>query len=404
MRALPVLLLCALLAPPGLSSPPGGELPDAVSVRVTGNLAPPDLVAEAVVQTVHQVVRRLPGASVEVQLPPLAALGPEADVVLVVPVRVRHPYGTAVRKAVTVRIRNDPVGLEDPSRLVVSNNPERLYTPGLLLQERVRSGEAVRLLYHHQNATGREMVVLLRLANPGSEEAQAHLQPALPSPWHDTMATGHAAARRFLQLVSAGAGYVLTLPPRHTLTLWAQRFPTGFVASGLVQVQVLEGAELEVTVGVRPSYVLDHAPLPELEPEPTPHPRGVYGRPVVELAARLLPDGAGGVEVGASRSVREVRTGTVLVGDYGVTYRVQLELLNPESEPKEARIVVRAAGGPAYAAFAVQGQLVDLSYLPAGAERAVIPVQLPASEAGTVLLLTVPSSGSYLPLRLLLRS
>ncbi|MDR7416732.1 MAG: hypothetical protein QN193_10025 [Armatimonadota bacterium] len=403
MRVSVALLGVFLLALPGLGRPPAAELPESLEVQVTGNPADAEVIREAIARRLEQTVRRLPGATVEIRLPGVPLLEPGEEVVLPVRVEARHPSGAPLARTVWVRLLNLLLPLSDPKRLVVSNNPERLRSPGLLLAERLGPGEAVRLLYHHQNATGRGMVVLVRLKNPGPQPARIHLQVAAPRPWHDTMAAGHAAARRFLQLVASGGGYVLELPPHSAFTFWTQHLPVGFVVSGLLQAQLLEGEGLEIRVGLRPSYVLDPAPLPDLEPEPTGHPRGVFAHPVLEVRRRLAVGASETVEVGASRALRDLFTEAVLVGDYGVLYRLLLELTNPGPEAREARVAVRAAGGPAYAAFVANGQLLDLSYLAAGRARDLLTVPLPPAGSSTVTLLTVPSAGSYLPLHLFLR-
>jgi hypothetical protein len=403
MRAFVALLGAFLLAVPGLSRPPAAELPELLEVPVTGNPADAEVIGEAIARRLEQAARRLPGGTMEIRLPRVPPLGPGEEAVLPVRVAARHPSGSPRTRTVWVRLVNLFLPLSDPKRLVLSNNPERMRSPGLFLTERLGPGEAVRLLYHHQNATGRGMVVLVRLKNPGPQPARIHLQAAAPRPWHDTMATGHAAARRFLQLVASGGGYVLELPPHSAFTFWTQPLPVDFVVSGLLQAQLLEGNGLEIRVGLRPSYVLDPAPLPEVEPEPTNHPRGVFARPVLEVRRRLAVGASEIVEVGASRAFRDLFTEAVLVGDYGVLYRLLLELANPAPEPREARLVVRAAGGPAYAAFVVNGQLLDLSYLAGSRERELLTVLLPPAGSETVTLLTVPSAGSYLPLHLFLK-
>ncbi|MCS7173700.1 MAG: hypothetical protein N0A24_10085 [Armatimonadetes bacterium] len=403
MRISVALLGIFLLALPASGRPPAAEVPDFLEVHVTGNPADAEVIGEAITRRLEQAVRRLPATVLEIRSPTVSSLGPGEEILLPVRVEARHPFGAPLSRTVWVRVAGLSLLLHDPTRLVVSNNPEQLRSPGLLLDERLRLGEAVRLLYHHQNATGRGMVVLVRLGNPGARSARVHLQVAAPRPWHDTMATGHAAARRFVQLVASGSGYVLELPPQKGFTFWTQRLPEGFVVSGLLQAQLLEGEALEIAVGLRPSYVLDHAPLPELEPEPTGHPRGVFPRPTLEVRRRLTVGASETLEVGASRTLRDLLTEAVLVGDYGVLYRLFLELANPTQEPRDARIVIRAAGGPAYAAFVVNGRLVDLSYLAAGRERDLLSLSLPPAGSEAVTLLTVPSAGSYLPLRLFLR-
>ncbi|GBD29576.1 hypothetical protein HRbin32_00667 [bacterium HR32] len=231
-----------------------------------------------------------------------------------------------------------------------------------------------------------------------------HLQLATPGAWHDTMATGHAAARRFLELTARGAGYVLDLPPGRAHRFTTQRTPPGHVVSGLIQVQVLEGGPLEVAVSARTVYVLDRAVQREVEPLGTPHPRGVFGPPLVRLE-RTLAVGAGErVEIGRSQSLRDLRTGRLLDGDYGVTYFIRLHLTNPSDQPAPVELVLVASSGPAYATFLVDGQLVDLRFLASGRAATVLATTLQPREVRTVELVTMPEAASWYPVRLELRT
>jgi hypothetical protein len=172
----------------------------------------------------------------------------------------------------------------------------------------------------------------------------------------------------------------------------------------LLQVQVLEGGPLEVSVSVRTVYVLDRAVQWELGPEEKAHPRGVFGPPLVEGEARLLVGSDWEAEVGRSRQLRDLRTGVVLEGDYGVTYRLRLQLENPTDRAAEVELLVVAASGPAYATFLVDGKLVDLKFLATGRTGTVYAATLAPREVRTVELVTMPEAASWYPVRLRWRS
>jgi hypothetical protein len=384
--------------------PLSGRLPDRVEVVVTGDPAPADVVREAVVQALHGRARIERGASLEVGQAELPAVGRGEVWTGEVPARIRSPFALPVEGAVPVVVRNEPLELQPPARLLLSNNPERIATDGVLFREVVHSGESVRMLYHHSNGAARDKVITVWLRNPSPRPARVHLLLAAPNAWHDTMGVGHAAARRFLELASRGAGYVLDLPPRGEHRFTTQRTPPEHVVSGLLQVQVLEGGPLEVSVSVRTVYVLDRAVQWELGPEEKAHPRGVFGPPLVEGEARLLVGSDWEAEVGRSRQLRDLRTGVVLEGDYGVTYRLRLQLENPTDRAAEVELLVVAASGPAYATFLVDGQLVDLKFLATGRTGTVYAATLAPREVRTVELVTMPEAASWYPVRLRWRS
>ncbi|MCS7235421.1 MAG: hypothetical protein RMM30_05530 [Armatimonadota bacterium] len=380
--------------------PLAGRLPDRVEAVVTGDPAPADVVWEAVLRSLERASRTEPGAFLEATRGELPALRPGEAWEGALPARIRSPFALPVEGQVSVTVRNQQLELAAPSRLLISNNPERISADGILFREVVGPGESVRMLYHHQNGAARDKVVTVWLRNPNPRPARVHLQLASPNAWHDTMGVGHAAARRFLELVGQKAGYVLELPARGDHRFTTQRTPPEHVVSGLLQVQVLEGGPLEVSVSVRTPYVLDRAVRWELGPDEKTHPRGVFGAPQVDVQAELVVGQPWSTEIGRSRQLRDLRTGTLLEGDYGVTYRLRLSMYNPTDAPVTVELVLVAASGPAYATFLVDGQLVDLRFLAAGRSAPVFSATLGPREVRPVELVTIPEAASWYPVRL----
>lgn len=380
--------------------PLAGSLPDAVEVVVTGDPAPGEVVQDAVLRSLERAVRAEPGGFLEVAAAGLPAVRRGEVWRGEVAARVRSPFALPVEGSVPVVVRNEVLELAAPSRLLLSNNPERITADGILFREWVAPGEAVRMLYHHANGAARDKVVTVRVRNPTRRPARLHLQVAAPGAWHDTMGVGHAAARRFLELLGRGAGYVLEVPPEAEHRFTAQRTPPGHVVSGLLQFQVLDGGPVEVSVSVRTVYVLDRAVRWELGPDEENHPRGVFGPPQVEVEARLVVGVAWSAEIGRSRKLYDLRTGAPLDGDYGVTYRLRLFMENPTDQSADVELVVVAASGPAYATFLVDGQLVDLRFLGVGRSAPVFSATLAPREVRAVELATIPEAASWYPVRL----
>ncbi|MDR5682936.1 MAG: hypothetical protein QN163_02770 [Armatimonadota bacterium] len=384
--------------------PLAGGLPASVRVVVTGNPAGADVVQEAVARRLEQEAHLGPGAFVEV---PAVLAGPLAEGrrhVAAVPVRVRSPFALPVEGIVRIVVDNERATLAQPSRLYVSNNPERLAMDGTVFRETIEPDTAIRMLYHHKNGSDKDKVVTVRIRNPNGQPARVHLQVATPRAWHDTMAVGHAAARRFLEMLISGAGYVLEIPAGGEHTFTAQRMPPAFVVSGLLQAQLLAGGPLEIAVAVRAAYLLERTVTRDVDPTPLSHPRGIFCTPEVEIRKTLAVGSDEVVEIGSSGRLADLRTGRLLAGDYGVLYRLRLELHNPGETEVEADLWLRAAGGPAYATFVVDGRLVDLSYLAPHREVALVSVRLAPGQSVPVELLTMPEAASSYPLKITLRA
>jgi hypothetical protein len=400
--------------------PVAGAVPEAVRVVVTGDPATADVVQEAIVRRVEQEVQLAPGAILEM-VPPDGERVPRGESAVVpVKLRVRSPFALPVVGVVQAQVSNDAVALRDAGRLYISNNPERLDRDGVLFREPIEPDAPIRLLYHHKNGSPRDKVITVRILNPGSRASRLHLQVSSPRAWHDTMAVGHTATRRFLELLAFGRGYVVDVPAGGQFVFTAQRMPSNAVVSGLLQSQVLEGGPLEIVVAARTTYLLDQTVTRQLDRGEVPHPRGVFGAPVVDASGTLstpaaatpssapggpsVPGAEEGVDFGVSGRLRDLRTGQPLLGDYGVLTRLRLNLVNRTSAPFAGDLMFRAASGPAYATFVVNGEVRDLSFVRPRAEVALLPVTLAPQQSQTLDLLTIPEAASWYPVRLFLRA
>lgn len=378
-------------------------LPAAIEVTVTGNPSDPVLVSDAIRHGILRATGVLPGSVIGVGSSEPAALLPGETQTLEVPVEVRSPFARHVWGVVRVTVRNVSIAVQTPSRLLVSNHPETVTANGVLFAETLQAGEAVRLLYHHRNGAKTARLVTVTLTNPQAEPARVLVIGAVAGPSTDVMYAGHIAAARFLPRLDRGQGYVIDVPAgrRHTFTV--HEMPPGELVSGLLQVQNLSG-RLHLGVHIRSPWLLERTVTSEVNEPAYPHPHGSFAASEVSVAASVRAGETALVtNLGLMLSPLDPVTGVRLAGDYGVLYRVTLDLVNSTDLDARFALVATAASGPARGMVLVDGEPADLGFLRQGQERTIASVTVPARDRRQVTVLTMPVAGSFYPVRLVVR-
>ncbi len=384
-----------------------GTIPAEVIVRVTGDFANPAVVRDAVQRRLEQAVGREPGATVAVGIPPYDPPAVETDPLLIpVSVRVSSPYALPVDRVVRVTVLRETVAVADPAVLLVSNRPEVVLADGVLFEEVVAARRPVRLLYHHQNGTpGHNRILTVMLTNRSERPAEMMLIGGLAGPSPDPLFVGQAATVRFLQNLAAGRGYILEIPGHSSYTFTAQTLAPLQLVSGILQLQLLAGDEVEVRVQVRLPWLLDRTVTLPVNQVAYPHPKGVFQSPTVTIARTVdLAQTTAIVDLGSAAGLRDVTTGEPLIGDYGVVYRMTITAVNSWAREAQAELVATAAGGPARGAFLIDGRLVEMAIFRPFEERVLATVAVPAEQAVPISVVTMPTAGSYYPVRIALRS
>jgi hypothetical protein len=384
-----------------------GTIPPAVTVRVTGDLASPLVIHEAVQRRLDQAVTREPGATVTIgPLPPLEG-SESSPLELTVPVRIRSTYLLPVEGFVRVTVVQESVAVADPALLLVSNRPEVVDADGILFAETVDARHPIRLLYHHMNGTREHSRILsVVLSNRSTRPAEMLLISGLAGPSPDPLFTGHAATTRFLQNLSAGRGYVLEIAPHSRYAFTAQTMLPRQLVSGILQLQLLQGEELEVRVQIRLPWLLEGTVALPVNQIAYPHPKGIFQSPTVILERTVdVRWPAPLVDLGAAAGLADLRTGERLVGDYGVVYRILITAANLAGREVQADLVATAAGGPARGTFLIDGRLVEMAIFRPNEERVLATTAvIPPGEWTQLQVVTMPTAGSYYPVRLMMRA
>jgi hypothetical protein len=385
--------------------PAAGEIPAEAEVVVTGTPATPDLVREAVERRMQEVVKRDPGALLEVGPVTTEPVPPGQTVTVPVEVVVRSPFAGPVATVVRVRVTNEAINLADPDVLHISNRPETIRDNGWLFNETLAPGRPTRLLYHHANGTpGQARVLKITLTNPGAGRARIHYLNGLAGPSPDSVFIGFISTQRFLDALVNKRGYIVEVPPRESVTFTAYTLPPLALVSGLMQFQVVDGGPIDLLVHVRVPYLLDRTVTKDLGSGAFPHPRGTFPGSVVEVVKELnAPQGGEVADLGIMAKLQDPRTDEPLVGDYGVLYRIRLRLTNTTGREVSTALIANAAGGLARGYFFINGRPVDIGLVPATQDREVATLTVPANGVREFLVITMPVAGSFYPVRLSVR-
>jgi len=375
------------------------------TAEVTGNPAPAEVVARAVKACAAASMVLEPGA--------WGRVTPIAEGVKPLPrgKAARAPVFMAAagdrylprRRREQVVVRNESVDLPPAGMLMVSNWPEKLTSHGLWFEGRLHDGEAIRLLYHHVNATGAKADLVVELWNLGDETARVHVIEGIGGPSYDEAWAGHRAAKKFLRNQTAGIGWVAPVPVGRAAPIVVQTMPKGTIASGVLELRAMSATTVSVRI-----YLAPHSPqrLPRTIDSYRESPllgQWHYAEPRREVKARYLVGGPWAfITIGRNPSSGLVE-GDELRGNYGVIYDIALELVNPTAEEAKVALTMEPAGGPARASVVVDGRLVEAAMMQRGVEVPLVEYRLAPGETRRVRLKTMPQSGSNYPVRLAAR-
>ena len=243
-----------------------GSVPDAITLRITGDPATPAFIAERAVAAAVMAVRAKPGATVvasQESVKVKRAL-PIDDVEEVdVPVIVQGDAYFTTQGLTHVRVENQAEPTVSPASLLVSDFPETLKANGMLFTADLSSAKASRFLYYHYNPKGQpDRRIVLLAENSSDEPAKVQFISGAGGPDANEQLVGHASTQRFLVRLLQNEGTVITLPPHATQAILAQALPAGSVVSNLLQLHEISGATLHLTL------VAQNASDPRQRPRP----------------------------------------------------------------------------------------------------------------------------------------
>ncbi len=287
--------------------------------------------------------------------------------------------------------------------LFLSNHPEKVDGTGALMRQALSGRTPVRLMWHHKNYAGRQIVLTVRLLNAGAEPARIRVGWAQAGPAPDEIFVGYNAMVRYWQSVRQDAGFLVTLPPRTAYETSAIQMGHHEVVSGLMKLVADAGRDLYVEVLARDP---EDAPAgfgavpgetEQLTVTPYQFPADLEAEVSYEVGGRY-----GYLSIG--REDVENEQGIALAGAYGISHRVRVNASNPTDETAILELALRAGGGVARSLAMVDGTLNRSGILSAGHEQLLHRRRIAPGDTMQIPVEIIPTAGSNLPFTLVVRS
>jgi len=387
----------------------GAIIQPKVEAIVTGEPCPQDVLAAALDRAVMRAVYCEPGSQMRI----IGRAGVSSELVAgggrsaTARVKITGPDYITYSSTVSVVIRNEMMGYTKPDLLFYSNNPEKLTDSQVLFAGKTTSEKETRLLFHHQNDSGKRLRISVEVINFNLTPVTFRVFPGIASVNTDTVVVGYSAGRSFLTNYSNNVSILDAIPGQSRLTIVSEIIKNGETASGILELSQVQGDE---------AYVIVRASEPEAN-DPvvgaiTPAP----DRAMWKMSSHVYPTPAKSLEenyeIGnhwkfisvGKLAIESSDAQRKLEGNYGVSYNINLKVKNPLSERGKVTIMFDPTAGFASVVFLINGRIVGEKYVKPPNEANMASYTLEPGEERELKIVFIPLAGSNYPAKLVVRS
>jgi hypothetical protein len=383
-----------------------GTIVPQTALAVTGNPADADWLAGQVASWVTRLTKAQPDAftTIGTVSPASAApLYPGQSTQFTVPVQIAgngryfDQLGTT-----TVNVQNVALDPFVPQLLFYDDDPEHVTQDGVLFRGTVTATQPARLFYYHDDTADPRMLVVALRSN-SQDPTSVQLVQAKAGPNMDVMHVGQTLTKNFLLTKSLGEGVIVNIPQDELFPLAETPMASRQLVSGSVDLRVLSGGPVVVTVlavsaGVDPRSLVDGPVLPG----DGHHRTGVFN--ISGFGADALSYAAGGPDAAlvlgdtdpTPPSVDANATGHDY-GDYGVVHTINLSLTNPGATPSTAYLFFKPLAGPARGSFLIGGNFLDIGCVRVATPYQITSFELAPGQTYRTTVRTMTDGGSFYP-------
>ncbi|HET9029657.1 MAG TPA: pilus assembly protein N-terminal domain-containing protein, partial [Candidatus Aquilonibacter sp.] len=269
-----------------------GDINPYIQIRLTGDPASPDYVKDLVQRTIVAQTHTQPGAQVVVSTDDITIhhrLRQDMEKNIDVPVLLQGDQYFSVSGTTRVNVQNVAVPRIAPDQLMVSDFPEKLTENGILFSADLRRGTPSRFLYFHYNPPSeKDRRIVLVAENKSSDPATLQYIDGRGGPTKNEMEVGHNATKTFLVNLTQNQGRLVQIGGNSTKVLTTQELPAGSIVANLLQLRVLDGPAIHLTLVAQNSTDSPDSALTtgQLLTSTVKHARGIYTIPEFHFATQ----------------------------------------------------------------------------------------------------------------------
>ncbi len=297
----------------------------------------------------------------------------------------------------------------DNEEFFVSNFPESVTSPGLILFKEIEK-DSLRVLYHHKNISDSTLNLVVLIYNLSHQSASITLQKGLGGSTEDVVFAGHKAAAQFAKQIM-GEAKLLDVPASSSYQYIKHTIKPNQTSSGIFRIQRPKNSRIAVKV-----VMVD---------KDLPHLTGFFDTPSLldqyriasfnESIRSLLvnfncADVIGSFEVGGPPYLKDHLLNYELKGNYGLIYTVKLVLSNSLSSKRHVSLFLspKKKNSVDRGVVIVDGQLKEIGVLNYKNKQVMMQnfhtVSLAPNEKKVIELITFPQSGCFYPIDIIMKS
>lgn len=399
------------------------NLPQTLTVEVTGNPASKELVTEAIRGAMSTMLVANGSASVRFNLPSIGSVAPGQSRVVQVSASIESVGFAPSNGLVNVVVRNLGGGRIFEDSLWYSNEPENLKGTGQLFFARLTTDSPNRMLWHHCNKTRNPMVVQYALVNRSGVDARVWIVDGDPAPNLDPTKAGFEAGKAFFANWINYQGSIVLVPARSVVPIVMRRLMPEETTSGLASMRLMPGGSDDVAMVanalwpnevagewqpqgmdakpwlVRRAMSFERFSLPVVGKE-----KHIYEAPAKQVGFLYQVGGKlGFVRIG-QESIKSKIGGEPLGGNFGVHYVIDGRIENPTDKERVVEVVFEASAGYSGALFSVNGKVLPGRMLQTKETMSLYEVRLRPGQAEEIRIETMPLSGAHYPATITVRT
>ena len=391
-------------------APPAGTIPATVSLTVTGTPAGPRFLERQIDAALDRVIRPTLQTGAAVQYGPvpvpLQTLQPGFITSLTMPVVIAGTDNYAdVTGATTVNVTNMALAPLTPTLLFFDDDPEYVGGLGTLFRGTVDASRPARLYYYHDDLGLPKNVAVILTAN-SSIPSRVHLIDASAGPDLDVMNVGHQVTKTFLLDEPRNEGIVADITPGAPFVLKQNLLLAGELVAGAVDIRVLMGSPVTVTVV---AYPAGDKPTAYIGVDDVP--RDTHARhgafDITGFGTETIAYTVGGPDASYEYGTRDKSPANVDpndrgkdFGDYGVVHHITFDISNPNTKAQNIYLYEKPLGGPVRSTFIVDGRVVELGCVRVPQRYLITMYQMPPQWHAASTITTMADGGSNYPLEI----
>lgn len=393
------------------------QICDTVEAKFRGDVqsVPPLLLRQVVRSAIASALTMRRGCRVRIEVKRQSASSSAApERVQEVKVQATAPQCLPLEREARVGLKSFEPLYFRPSLLWLSNDPEDIRRYQTLLECNLEDSDSARILLHHRNAMSRDVLLIGEVINTGSQPANFWLRASIAGPDRSEMHCGYVATRLWLLQQLHGVAWSLSVAPRSVFRVFKRIMRPGQTVSGLLE---FLGASARDASGSGASVVLRLLAAPisgELDfdllaisggpaTDITQHP-WVVENPTKSLHAEYVVGGKWAFISVGRHPRRSKVNGRVWLGNYGVTYNIEVDVRNPTENRSSIEVVFHPTAGAACGVFVINRRLYTAPVVLPPDEYVVARFAVPAFGERKLRIVTMPLAGSNYPVYLILRS